>query len=214
MAEILLPDEYFTRIEPEQDSFLIRAVLLILEIIAILLIVFFVLRLFIIEPYTVIGSSMFPTLVQDEEVYVNKISYRIKNPKRGDIVVFVPPVNVGKNYVKRIIGLPGERLQIKGDGQVIIYNDANPQGISLIEDYLPKSFSTQGFVVERLKENEYFVMGDNREASSDSRGNINSDDPLQKTHWTLPRHNIIGKVICRTRPIDKFTFLSLPEYNL
>ena len=183
-------------------------------LIAVVLIIFFILRLFVLQPYTVIGASMHPTLIENEEVYANTLSYKFKDPERGDIVVLVPPVNVGKNYVKRIIGLPGERLQIKGDGQVIIFNDEYPGGIALAEDYLPKELSTKGYVVETLSDDECFVMGDNREASSDSRGNISQEHENDGTDWTLPKRNIIGKVIFRTKPTDKLTFFSAPFYNL
>lgn len=195
------------------EAWWIRLGLMTLELVAILLIVFFVLRLFVIQPFTVVGTSMYPNLVPNDEVYVNRLSYWLKEPDRGDIVVLVPPNDNSRYYVKRIVGLPGETIQITGDGQVLLYNNEYPSGISLIETYVPDPLSTYGYVIEELGEDEYFVMGDNREASSDSRGNIHAtvDDG---SHWTLPRENIVGKVFIRSKPISHLSLFGEPEYNL
>lgn len=200
--------------EPGLAHWIAKALLLTLEVVSVLLIIFFLLRLLVLDNYTVVGPSMVPTLENNEEVLVNKLSYRFRNPARGDIVVLVPPHDVGKKYVKRIIGLPGEKVQIKGDGQVIIYNDTYPSGIALTELYLADQLSTEGYVVETLAADEYFVMGDNRERSSDSRGDIGAtvDDPL--SDWTLPAGNIVGRVFWRISPQSKWTYFRQPDYAI
>ncbi|OIP94581.1 signal peptidase I [Candidatus Wirthbacteria bacterium CG2_30_54_11] len=195
-------------------TLLLSCVLFVLELVAILLIVFFIIRLFVLQPFTVVGSSMYDTLVDGQEVYANILSYRFKDPMRGDIVVLVPPQQTDRYLVKRIIGLPGDRLEIKGDGQVIIYNNQYPNGIALREEYLDTPASTQGYVVERLGSDEYFVMGDNRTHSSDSRGDVVSDNTGPLTAWTLPKRNIVGRVIARVKPFSEFALFPSPHYNL
>lgn len=200
--------------EIQQDSLWVRLLLLALELVAVLLIVFFILRLFVLQPFTVVGTSMLPTLDPHDEVYVNKFSYNFKNPDRGDIVVLVPPHDTSRHYVKRIVGLPGEKIQILGDGQVVIYNEEYPSGISLKERYLPEPFITDGYALLTLEDDEYFVMGDNREASSDSRGNLMAPEGGDGSSWTLPKRNIVGKVIFRSKPYNHFHFFEHPAYNL
>ncbi len=195
-------------------TFLLSAVLFLLELVAIILIVFFIIRLFVLQPFTVVGSSMYDTLEEGQEVYANILSYKFKDPMRGDIVVLVPPQETDRYLVKRIVGLPGDRLEIRGDGQVIIYNTEYPNGIALREEYLDNPASTEGYVVERLSTDEYFVMGDNRQHSSDSRGNITADNSGTATAWTLPKRNIVGRVIARVKPFSKMGLFPSPHYNL
>jgi signal peptidase I len=119
------------------------------------------------------GSSMEPTLHNGQYLVVSKISYRFSEPQRGDIVVFVSPNGAGEDYIKRIIGLPGERVEIR-DGAVWI------NGYRLDEPYLNSGIPYTG--AWSLGPDEYFVLGDNRANSSDSHA------------WgPLPRRNIIGK---------------------
>ncbi len=197
--------------ETEPESVWLRLLLFVLEVIAICLIVLFILRLLVLHPYTVIGVSMYPTLEEKDEVYVNALSYAFRDPERGDIVVLIPPHDTDKFYVKRIIGLPGDKVEIRGDGQVIIYNDRYPSGISLREEYLRENYSTNGYVVEKLRDDEYFVMGDNREHSSDSRGSMQNANAMNTGDWTLPKKNIVGKVVYRLNPL---IFFRRPDYNL
>jgi signal peptidase I len=198
----------------QTDPLPLRVVLLVVQLVSIVLIVFFLLRLFFIEHYTVLGPSMNPTLVTGQDVYANKLSYRFKAPERGDIVVFVPPNDSGRKYVKRIIGLPGEKVEIDGDGQVIIYNDAFPNGISLDETYLAEKFSTTGYTVDKLRPDEYFVMGDNRAQSSDSRGDIGAGRDDELTSWNITRDDIVGKVFVRVKPLGELRYFGAPDYNL
>lgn len=171
-------------------------------------IIFLLIRLFFIQPFLVEGESMWPTLNNGDYIIAEKLSYKLKEPQRGDIIVFHPPQtqfsDSNKIYIKRIIGLPFETVEIK-NGKVYIYNSKHPEGIELKEPYLPKDFFTLGWQKRQLGKDEYFVLGDNRgpNKSSDSR------------EWgPVLKNKIIGKAIIRLLPIEKFTVFSTPIYNL
>ena len=152
-----------------------------------LLIVFF--RTFVFQNFVVEGSSMFPTLTQGDRLIVSRLSYYLGQPERGDIIVFQYPYGPDRDFVKRVIGLPGETVAIK-NGRVFINNKPLQS-----EPYVKnKSHDTRDPVT--LGEDEYFVMGDNRTGSSDSRS------------WgLLQRHFIIGKAWLIYYPFDHFRFL-------
>ncbi len=157
------------------------------------LVIVFLIRYFLIQPFYVMGQSMEPNFHDGEYLIVDEISYRFTEPKRGDVIVFNYPKDPSKNYIKRIIGLPGEKVEVS-DGRVIIYNKENPKGVQLKESYIPTDWETLGEVVEELDADDYFVCGDNRQpnASSDSR------------EWgELARCNIIGKVWLRAWPLNQ-----------
>lgn len=145
-------------------------------------------RYFFIEPFYTKGAAMDPNFSDREYMFINKISYRFSNPERGDVVVFRYPQNPQEFFLKRIIGLPGEKIKIS-DGNVIIFNDKNPNGITLNEQYLTletKTFSLSDEIIT-LNVDEYFVLGDNRNASKDSR----SFGPVAKSfiigkYWLSP----------------------------
>ncbi len=133
-----------------------------------------------VQKFGVVGPSMNYTLQTGQQLLVNKIVYRIHEPERGDVVIFHPPPEISDDIqIKRIIGLPGEKVQIE-DGTVYIYK-ADGTKLTLDEPYVTNP-ATRPFLGEKIPENEYFVMGDNRINSSDSR-----------TGWTLPQESIIGK---------------------
>ena len=155
-------------------------------------------RVFIAEPFLVSGSSMSPTFENKNYLIVDKISYRFKDPQRDDVVVFKYPKDETKFFIKRIIGLPGEIVDISGN-TVIIKNKEHPDGFILEEPYV-KNISENANHLE-LKDNEYFVMGDNRNASSDSR------------YWGAVKRDLLtGKVFVRLLPITKIA-LSPGEYR-
>lgn len=143
-----------------------------------------VLRFFILQPFIVDGSSMEPNFHNQQYIMIDKLTYRFRSPARGEVVVFHPPVNETDNYIKRIIGLPGETVRIE-NGEVYV------DGHKLIEPYLGKSqHLTQSFNSVKpltLKANEYFVMGDNRSHSSDSRdwGALSFDKIEGRTWFVL-----------------------------
>ena len=124
-------------------------------------------RMFVFQPFLVSGASMEPNFHSGDYLIVDELSYRFREPSRGEVVVFQFPLNPSQRYIKRIIGLPGETVEVK-DGKVIVY-DSNEAVVLNEQTYLPLSNETPGNSKISLKENEYFVLGDNREFSSDSR---------------------------------------------
>ncbi len=160
-----------------------REVLLdFIEIFLLFLLVFLPIRFFLFEPFLVRGESMEPNFHNLDYLIIDKLTYRVKDPQRGDVVVFHPPFDQRIYYIKRIVGLPGERIVIESS-QITIFNKENPQGFVLKEAYVRNHY-TVGKIDVNLDKDEYFVLGDNREASYDSR------------KWgPLKRKNIIGKVL-------------------
>jgi len=153
-------------------------------------------RLYIAQPFIVEGASMDPTFKTGEYLIVDELTYRFKEPKRGSILIFKYPRNPKKSFIKRVIGLPNETISIS-DGEITIINAGNPDGFVLDEPYIKLSkrgtfgsygsYDSYGSYV--LSSNEYFVLGDNRPVSSDSR------------IWGLvPEKNIIGRPIIRFFP--------------
>jgi len=150
-------------------------------------------RIFIAQPFIVAGASMYPTLENGEYLIIDEISYRFQDPKRYDVIVFRYPENPKKFFIKRIIALPNEKIKIE-NGEIIIINQNNLTGFKLKQDYIKnKSFENMEFKL--LKEDEYFVIGDNRIASYDSR----SWGPVSKKL-------IIGKSFLRLLPLNKISF--------
>ena len=149
-------------------------------------------RLYIAQPFIVSGSSMVPTFHTGEYIIVDQATYHIEEPKRGDVVVFRFPGDPSKFFIKRIIGLPGEIVQL-ANGETTIIDQKTNKEIKLDEKYLVTD-KTDDHLSINLSSNEYFVMGDNRSASSDSR------------MWgPVPRKNIIGRALIRLLPINKFS---------
>ncbi len=177
----------------------------IVKVVSISLAIILPVRYFLIQPFYVKGASMEPNFHDHEYLIVDEISYRFASPERGQVVVFRYPKNPQEYYIKRIIALPGEEVQIK-DGKVIIFNDNNPDGMTLNESYLPADLETidnSGAKV-KVSDNEYFVLGDNRNASKDSR----VFGPVDKTFLT-------GKVLFRGWPLEKITVFNhnyWPQY--
>lgn len=137
---------------------------------------------------------MEPSFDDGEYLVIDQISYRVRDILRGETVVFRYPLSPDQFFIKRVVGLPGERVQVQ-NGQVIIFNGVHPQGAVLDESgYLLAGLKTGGRTVDmQLAEDEYFVMGDNRADSSDSR------------FWgALPRQNIVGRVWVRAFPVNRF----------
>ncbi len=150
--------------------------------------VVFAVRFYVATPFIVSGSSMDPTFAHGEYLIVDEISYRLAEPKRGDVIVFRFPQKRTQFFIKRIIGLPRETVEIQG-GSLSVKNDAAPRGFVLDEPYLADG--TAGSLSVTLGESEYFVLGDNRSASFDSRS------------WgTLPRDLIVGRAFARLFPLQ------------
>lgn len=126
----------------------------------------FLIRFFVLQPFVVEGSSMEPNFHNNQYIIIDKLTYRFREPKRGEVIVFHPPTEPSQNYIKRIIGLPGETIAIS-NGDVFV------NGKKLDENYLGnQNHKTDQFATKEpviLGQEEYFVMGDNRGHSSDSR---------------------------------------------
>lgn len=150
-------------------------------------------RMFIAQPFVVSGDSMFPTFHDGQYLIVDEISYIVNGPHRGDVVIFRYPNDPSRFFIKRLIGMPNEKITIK-DGIVMITNKENPEGFALTEPYINEKFLTS-FTYETGAD-EYFVMGDNRNRSSDSR------------QWgILPRKLMIGRAYLRLLPFSDAAYL-------
>ncbi|MBA3732844.1 signal peptidase I [Patescibacteria group bacterium] len=176
-------------IKPQSSNKAVLKEIIILGLIALGIILPF--RLFIAEPYIVSGASMDPTFKTGDYLIVDKLSYELGTPKRNTVIVFKYPNDPTKSFIKRVIGLPGETVIMEGNNVRIINKD-KPQGFEVDQSYVthPQAESFQ----KTLKSDEYFVMGDNRRESFDSR----SWGPLQKKF-------ILGKPILRLFPINKIS---------
>ncbi len=175
----------------------------ITKITAISLAIILPVRYFLIQPFYVKGASMEPNFHDHEYLIIDELSYRFTPPERGQVIVFRYPRNPQEYFIKRVVGLPGEEVQIK-DGQVIIFNEANPDGLPINEKYLSSELIT--FDASELKvsvgPDEYFVLGDNRSASKDSR----SFGPVNKSFIT-------GKVLFRGWPLKDVTIFDNDYWN-
>lgn len=126
------------------------------------------LRIFVFEAFVVRGDSMNPAIVSGDYVFVNKLAYKFHEPERGDIIVTVPRTR-DIRIIKRIVGLPGERFEIK-DGKVLVRGSRTAEAVEIDEAYLSGvGATTTGKVAVRLDPGEYFILGDNRGSSVDSR---------------------------------------------
>lgn len=170
------------------------------QIAAIAIAIILPVRYFLVQPFIVKGASMEPSYYENEYLIIDELTYRFRDPLRGETVVFHPPGNEGQYYIKRVIGLPGETVEIR-DGHIVIYNDTYLNGITLREAYLAEE--TEGKQRTQLGKDEYFLMGDNRDASLDSRA-----------IGPIPFENITGRVWIRGLPLDHAGILEIPEYNL
>jgi len=157
------------------------------------LIIVIPIRLFIAEPFIVSGASMVPTFKNGDYLIVDKISYELGNPQRDDVVIFRYPGDTTKFFIKRVIGLPNETVDIKGN-TVTITNATHPNGFQLSEPFVTNPANNDTHYT--LGNNEYFVMGDNRIASSDSR------------YWgPVTKKLFVGRAFLRLFPITSIDFL-------
>lgn len=162
------------------------------KLVLVSLVIIIPIRYYVIQPFFVLGASMEPTFENGDYLIIDEMSYRLDDPKRGDVVVFKYPYDTTQFYIKRIVGLPGEIVNFK-DGKILIKNKENSDGFLLDEEYLLSEKETFGGNSVTLETNEYFVLGDNRGASSDSR----RWGPLEKQY-------LIGKVLLRVFPFTEF----------
>jgi signal peptidase I len=157
------------------------------------LLMVFLVRTFVAQPFVVNGASMEPTFHTNEYLIVDQVSYEIGSPKRGEVIIFKYPLIPSRYFIKRVIALPGETIKISGT-KVEIKKVNSTEFITLDEPYI--EFEKESFVEMTLADDEYFVMGDNRMASLDSR----SWGPLKESF-------IVGKAFVRLFPPSKVDFL-------
>ena len=173
----------------------------VMKIVAISLLIVIPVRYFVIQPFFVKGASMEPNFNDNQYLIIDELSYRLRTPERGEVIVFKYPEDPSQYYIKRIVGLPGETIEIV-NGLVIVYNGENPGGKALEENrYLESGQKTLGNMRITLAYDEYFVLGDNRNVSSDSR----RWGPLKKEY-------IIGRAWFRAWPAAKASFFAAPTY--
>ncbi len=154
------------------------------------LIIVLPIRWFIAQPFIVSGASMETTFHNNEYLIVDQLSYHLGSPERGEVVIFRYPRDLSKYFIKRVIGVPGDTINIEGD-VITITNEKYPGGLVLDEPYVYK-MEQNTYLTETLGDGEYFVMGDNRDASSDSR------------MWgILEEDKIVGRAMVRLFPFTR-----------
>jgi len=172
----------------------------ILKIVLLALVIVIPVRLFLFQPFLVKGQSMEPNFHDNDYLIIDEISYRLGEPKRGEVIVFKFPRNTSQRFIKRIIGLPGESVEIE-NGKVMITKDDQTQILDE-SSYLPSFLETPGSLKITLGADEYFVLGDNRRVSVDSRS------------WgSVPRKDVIGRVFFRAWPVTAFALIKEPNYE-
>lgn len=164
----------------------------------------FLIRTFLIQPFLVSGASMVPNFTNGDYLLIDELSYRFRGATRGEVVVFHYPKDESTYFIKRVVGVPGDRVAIH-DGKVTITNTEHPDSVTLAEPYLPANTPTivrpggQGEFA--LKPDEYLVLGDNRSYSFDSRD------------WgILKAGEVVGLVRMRLWPVRELTVFAAPQY--
>jgi len=176
----------------------------ILKIVIIALVIIIPIRYFVVQPFYVHGASMEENFADGDYIIINEFGYRfLDEPERGDVVIFRFPSDPSEFFIKRVIGMPEETVSIQNN-TVTIYNKMHPEGVVLDEtSYLSPDQVTIGTIEIKLDDNEYFVLGDNRRHSSDSRfwGPVN-------------RSLITGEVWFRAWPLNKLSSFEDPVYPI
>ncbi len=184
----------------------------ILETLILTVVIYLLIHNFVAQPFQVQQQSMVPTLLEDEYVLIDKLTPRFSDYRRGDIVVFAPPSGYeqgGVPFIKRVIGVPGDVVSLT-NGHVFV-TPAGGQPRRLVEDYLPRvdgeviptrPRDPHGTTEWTVQEDTFFVMGDNRDASQDSR-----------VFGPIDRDLIVGRGWIRYFPIDRVGFLERPAYD-
>lgn len=175
----------------------------LVKITIISLVIIIPIRYFLIQPFIVKGASMEPNFHDNEYLIINEITYRFKEAQRGDIVVFRYPQDPREYFIKRVIGLPGEKIKFSG-GEVYLSQNGSEWN-KLDEQYLDESVATFANNDNEIAigQDEYYVMGDNRNSSRDSR----SFGPVNKSF-------IVGKVLLRGWPINRASLFDEVEYQI
>ena len=152
-----------------------------------------IIRFFVAAPYVVSGASMEPTFDTWNYLIVDRLSYELASPVRGDVIVFDLPQDTARALIKRVIGLPGDTVELSGTAPTVTITDKDhPKGFTLLEPYLAETnLGGASNMKVTLGKDQYFVLGDNRKVSADSR------------LWgILPRNDIVGRVLLRLYPLN------------
>lgn len=173
----------------------------ILRVVIIAGAIVFLVRYFLIQPFSVRGASMEPNFYDHEYLIIDELSYRLRAPERGEIIVFRYPNDPRQFFIKRVIGLPGETVAVTG-GKVYVQKAGDPEPLLLDESAYLGSLPTPGEKTVTLGADEYFVMGDNRPSSLDSRG-----------FGPVRLDQVTGRVWLRGLPLDKISRFSTPSYT-
>jgi signal peptidase I len=164
-----------------------------IRFIFIALVIVIPIRAYVAQPFVVQGSSMDPTFKTSDYLIVDQLSYNLREPHRGEVAVIRYPLEERIFFIKRVIGFPGDKIIIDG-GEITIINKEHPEGFTLTEPYV--EFSKDEHLERTVPEGEYFVMGDNRAGSSDSR------------MWgTVPKKDMVGRALIRLLPLKKISIL-------
>lgn len=183
---------------PSKPSTLLRTLGEFLRLALIAAAIAIPIRYFVAQPFIVRGASMEPNFYDLDYLVIDELSYYFREPERGDVVVFHYPLNPAEYFIKRVIGLPEETVEVRAN-EVTIKNAEYPQGFELDEPYLPKGLPERIDGTFTLGQDEYVVLGDNRPFSSDSRA------------WgTLDRKYITGRAVFRAWPPSEFGFITKP----
>ena len=195
---MFLDNNFFTIDRMSIIKGIITFIMEIIETIVFVGSIFIVTYLFILQPNQIKGASMVPTFENGDYIFTSKITYKLRKPIRGDVVVFHSPNNPDIEFIKRVIGTPGETVLIH-DHEVYIEGQKITEGyISEKTNLIPGSFATEGIPII-VPEGQYFVMGDNRPRSSDSR-----------EFGTIPENSIVGQVFYRYFPASKMGAIKNP----
>jgi signal peptidase I len=176
-------------------------VLEVVQIVVISAAIIIPIRYFLVQPFYVKGASMEPNFFDKEYLIIDELTFRMREPERGEIVVFRYPRDPSQYFIKRLVGLPGETVEVTG-GAVVISNESHPNGEILDEKAYLAGAQTQGKKKVTLGADEYFVLGDNRDESLDSR----SFGPISGSE-------IVGRVWVRGLPLSRVGTFEAPEYN-
>lgn len=188
------PDIAKNPVEKGKSGSFLSGVLEWAKVIVLALLISMPIRIFIAEPFIVSGASMDPTFATGQFLIVDRLTYRLDKPSRGDVVVFQYPNDPSTYFIKRIVGLPGETIKI-ADGIISVTDLSVSEEATILEEpYIDSSHRSHEDLLAILGPNEYFVMGDNRKESSDSR-----------TWGPLDEQRIVGRPIMRLFPVSKLS---------
>ena len=201
-----MEDDNISQAQPEKSRSFLRGALAyigeLIRVVVISLAIILPIRYFLVQPFYVKGASMEPNFYDHEYLIIDELSYRLRNPQRGEVVVFRYPRDPSQFFIKRVVGLPGESIEIKNQ-KLKIKNAETPKEFILEEPYLEADLNLYGEYTATLGPNEYYLLGDNRASSLDSR----QFGPLKESL-------IVGRVWLRGWPVERAARFTAPDYSI